>query len=513
MRVLTLGRPLVAALVAAAAFAVPAPAADPPFPLGMNLAGVADWSSEIVFVDSFKVGRPWISQKEGAEFGQGGPLDLDPRGWVKSLAPGQFAETLIHIDIGNHYPAGNYVCLFDGRGELEFSNAAQGRQVAANKYAVTVDPGRGFIALRVRKVDPKNPVKNIRLVKAEYERTHKTQPFYPDFLKRYKGFHVIRFMDWQRTNNSKIEKWADRSQPDDSTQAGEKGVALEYCVQLANALDADPWLCIPHKADDDYVRKFAALVKKMLNPKRKVYVEYSNETWNTIFDQAKYCKDKGLAMGLSTNEYEAQLRYSAQRSVEIFKIFEAEFKDKNRLVRVLATHSANPWTGTTAMDWKDASQNSDAIAIAPYFGNAFGDPKTVDKVAAMTVDELLDGCQQMIADNKKTNATYAAEAKKRNLKLMAYESGQHLVGVGEAANNEKLMNLFHAANRHPRMKDLYLEDLKNWAEIGGSTYCVFSSVGKYTKWGSWGVMEWSDQKESEAPKMMALREWMKHSKK
>ena len=53
------------------------------------------------------------------------------------------------------------------------------------------------------------------------------------------------------------------------------------------------------------------------------------------------------------------------------------------------------------------------------------------------------------------------------------------------------MRLFHDANRHPRMKELYLEDLKNWQEIGGSTFCVFSSMGLYTKWGSWGVMEWT----------------------
>ena len=41
------------------------------------------------------------------------------------------------------------------------------------------------------------------------------------------------------------------------------------------------------------------------------------------------------------------------------------------------------------------------------------------------------------------------------------------------------------------------------------TFCVFSSMGRYTKWGSWGVMEYYDQKETDAPKMMALREWMK----
>lgn len=483
--------------------------ADSPFPMGMNLAGVADWSSEVVFVDAFKASRPWTSQKEGAPYGQGGPLDLDERGWVKSLADKQFAEALLHVDVGNHYPGGKYVCLFDGKGQLEFANAAQGKQIGPNKYAVDVDPGKGFIAVRVRKTDPKSPVRNIRLIKAEYEATAQSQPFYPDFVRRYQGFQVLRFMDWQRTNNSKLQKWADRPRPDDPTQAQNKGVALEYCLQLSNLVGADPWLCLPHEADDDYVRNFARLVKEKLGPRRKVYVEYSNETWNTLFEQAKYCREKGLALGLSKDPYEAQLRYSAQRSVEVFKIFEEVFGGKDRLVRVLATHGAHPWTGTTAMDHKEAYKGADAIAIAPYFGGAFGDPRTADKVAGMTVDELLDGCKKMIAENRKATETYAAEAKKRGLRLMAYEAGQHLVGVGGAENNDKLTRLFHEANRHPRMKDLYLEDLKAWKEAGGDTYCVFSSVSRYTKWGSWGVMEFSDQKEADAPKMTALREWMR----
>ena len=506
-------RNLLRALAACALGALAAPgraAADPPFPMGMNLAGVADWSSEIIFVDAFKAARPWSSQKDevGAAYGSGGPLDLDERGWPKKLADKQFAEALIYMDIGGHYPGGKYVCLFDGRGELEFSNAAQGKPAGPNRYEVDVDNARGFMAVRVKKTDPKNPVRNIRLVKAEYEKTYQVQPFLPEFVSRYKGFPVIRFMDWQKTNNSNDEKWENRARVDDLTQAGMKGVALEYCLLLANTLDADPWLCIPHKADDDYVRNFAKMVKERLNPKHKVYVEYSNETWNTIFDQSKFCQERGLAMKLSDNPYEAQLRYSAQRSVEVFKIFEEVFGGKDRLVRVLAAHGAHPWTGTTAMDWKDAYKSADAIAIAPYFGNAYGDPKTADKVAAMSVEELLDGCKKMIAENRKTNETYAAEAKKRNLKLMTYESGQHLVGYAGAQDNEKLTKLFHDANRHPRMKELYLEDLKNWQEIGGSTFCVFSSMGRYTKWGSWGVLEYHDQDEKTAPKWQAIKEFM-----
>ena len=136
------------AICAVFPFTADAPAASP-FPMGMNLAGTADWSSEIVFVDSFKISRPWISQKEGAAFGAGGPLEVNDRGWVTKLADGQFAEALLHVDIENHYPGGKYVCLFDGKGELQFSNAARGRQVAANKYAVDVDSSKSFIAIRV----------------------------------------------------------------------------------------------------------------------------------------------------------------------------------------------------------------------------------------------------------------------------------------------------------------------------------------------------------------------------
>jgi hypothetical protein len=487
--------------------------ADAPFPMGMNLAGVADWSSEIVFVDAMKASRPWSSQKEGAAFGQGGPLPLDERGWPKQLADQQFAEALIYMDIGAHYPGGKYVCTFEGKGELEFSNAAQGKKAGPNRYAVDVDNARGFMAVRVRKTDPKDPVRNIRLVPEQYKDSYQLQPFLPEFLERYKGFQVIRFMDWLRVNNSTIEKWSERSRPEDQTQAGQKGVALEYCLQCANALDADPWLCIPHKADDDYVRNFAKMVKEKLNSKHKVYIEYSNETWNQLFDQAKYCTERGLALKLSDKPYDAELRYSSQRSVEVFKIFEEVFGGKDRLVRVIAAHGAHLWTGTTEMDWKDAYKSADAIAIAPYFGNRFGDPKTADQVSMATVDELLDGCQKMIADNKKTNETYAVEAKKRDLKLMTYESGQHLVGVAGAQDNEKLMKLFHEANRHPRMKELYLRDLKNWQEIGGSTFCVFSSMGLYTKWGSWGVLEHRDQDPATAPKWQAIQEFMGKAKK
>src|SRR5262249_55337504 len=141
------------------------------------------------------------------------------------------------------------------------------------------------------------------------------------------------------------------------------------------------------------------------------------------------------------------------------------------------------------LDWKDAHKEADAIAIAPYFGHRFGDPKTAEKVASMSADALMADLAKDVENTKKSLKSYTELARKKKLLLFAYEGGQHLAGHGGAENNDKLTKLFHEANRHPKMKDLYLADLKNWRESGGGLFCVFSSMGRYSKWGSWGVLE------------------------
>ena len=75
----------------------------------------------------------------------------------------------------------------------------------------------------------------------------------------------------------------------------------------------------------------------------------------------------------------------------------------------------------------------------------------------MTVEQVLDKCQEYIDENNETIAKQARQAKERGLRLIAYEGGQHLLGHGGAENNNQLEQLFHAANRHPRMKQLYLD--------------------------------------------------------
>src|SRR5687767_15043583 len=50
--------------------------------VGINLAGLVDWNTELPFVDVFRTSRPWLSQREGAAYAQGPTLELDRWGWV-----------------------------------------------------------------------------------------------------------------------------------------------------------------------------------------------------------------------------------------------------------------------------------------------------------------------------------------------------------------------------------------------------------------------------------------------
>jgi hypothetical protein len=477
--------------------------------LGINLGGVTYWSTEIVFVDIFKHSQTFKSQAPGKSYGRGGELDLDENGWVRSLAEGgQFADSIVLSPIGEKYPAGVYTCLYDGEGRIEFAYGIDVIDRRDGRIRISVKAGQNLLSLRITETAPADPVRNIRVILPGFERTLDTQPFHPEFLERWRKFKVIRFMDWQRTNNSKQVNFSDRPTPAEQTQGDEGGVALEYMIRLANTLNADPWFCMPHLATDDYVRRFAGMVKNKLEPDLKVYVEYSNECWNGMFGQARYCLEKGKALALSDNDYQAQLRYYSKRSVEIFKVWREVFGGKDRLVRVLAAQSANPWTSEQVMDFEDAYKHADVLGTAPYFGHALGSPRTQNEAAQMTVDEVLDACEGFVKKNNETIAKQAQLAGQRGLRLIAYEGGQHLVGHGGAENNERLEKLFHAANRHRRMQKLYLDYLQGWKDSGGTMMAIFSSTGRYSKWGSWGLMEYHGQPASDAPKYRAVLEFL-----
>ena len=483
--------------------------------LGMNLAGPADWSTEYVFVDVFRYSRPWISQKKGEKWGGGPKLDCDAAGWIKHLETDCWAETPILT--GGHAPSGEYVCLYEGEGTIDFNGATRVVSREPGRIVVEADGVKGGLFLVLRQTNPDRYVRNIRLLMPGFEKTYREEPFNPAFLKRWRGFNTFRFMDFMLTNGSRVSAWEDRPTPESATFM-EKGVPVEVMVDLCNRLKVNPWFCMPHLATDDYLRKFAERVKRTLDPTLRVHVEYSNEVWNGMFEQARYAQAKAKELGLGPKErpWEGGAMFYARRSVEIFTIWEEVFGGRERLVRVLAWQagSGSYWTDGMLLGWKDMGKHVDALAVAPYITMCVpeksDDPKalTAATVAAWTPDQLFDHvekhalpeCLRWITEQKKV-------AEKYGLKLMAYEGGQHLVGVMGGENNAAMTRLFQGANRDPRMGDIYTKYLDGWKVAGGDLFCVFSSTGTWSKWGSWGLTETFDENEKDQPKYRAVLEW------
>lgn len=492
---------------------------------GINLAGAVDWNTELPFVDVFRLARAWISQREGAGWGQGPALELDERGWVKRLEPGCYAETPLCTIEGGHYPSGEYTVLYDGAGRIELAGAARvtrrETRPGGGRLIATVDAARGGFFLRLMETDPADPARHIRVIMPGFEKTYATEPFHPDFLKRWRGVACIRFMDWMDTNGSDVQHWSQRPRPDDATWTTH-GVPLEVMLDLCQRLQCDAWFCLPHACDDTYVRQFAAAVRTGLDAQRRVYVELSNEVWNSQFKQHHYAREQATKLGWGPPERPqegAGLWYS-RRSVRIFAIFNDVFGEQRgqpdgRLVRVLAAQAANPWWTEHIIlpcdvDGRPAREFADALAIAPYVGMILSPQSkpSSDDVARWSVAQVLDHVERVaLPETEGWIRAQAKIAQASGVALIAYEAGQHLVGAGGGENNDELTALLQKANRDPRMGQVYDRYFRAWEDAGGNLLCHFSSVGRWSKWGSWGLLQYADDDPHDYPRYEAVQRW------
>ncbi|MGE5659184.1 MAG: cellulose-binding protein [Actinomycetota bacterium] len=518
-------------------------------PLGVGLNGIADWSTELPFLDAFKLSRKWITQCVKADPDCQGEFDthesalinLDEKGWVKSLPrpsdPPKYTRvsTFILVGMPNRFPSGKYLVLYEGEGTLEYGLDAKkdNQSSTLGRDVIEVDASKGNgVMLTITSTDPQNTgnyLRNIRVIKPEFENTFVKEVFNPVFLDKIKRFRALRFMDWMSTNYSEQKEWADRPKPEIASYAL-KGAPLEIMVALANKVKADPWFNIPHQATDDYITKFAQLVKEQLNPGLKVYIEFSNEVWNGAFSQSQYAGEQGKARW-GQDKADAYVQWYGMRTAQMCDIWKRVFgNEQNRVVCVISTQTA--WKGleNQVLDcpyWvaegnKPCYQHGiDVYAVTGYFSGGLGSPenyRTVESwlqepdggfskaIQQLREGGLLANTHDSLPDTYNGLKYHLEVAKRKQLNLVTYEGGQHIVGVGEVANHEKLTQFFIELNRRPEMHDLYLQLLNDWKRAGGTLFMHFVDIGVASKWGSWGALEYAAQNGS--PKYNALIEFI-----
>ncbi len=490
-------------------------------PIGINLTGIEDYSPEYVFTDVFRQCRPWIAHENrfGAAWSSGVEIPLRADGYPLKIpyddgthAP-QIVRTLLFFGsaLPDHYPGGNYRLMASGSGVLRLWGAASGSYRCPVDTLVYVDSSLGGIAIEIEESLESDPVHAIRFIMPGFANSYKEEIFNPALLSFLDDFSLIRFMDWMKTNFSPVRHWEDRNKTDYYTQTLENGVAPEYIIRLCNSRGKDPWICIPHAADDNYIENLARLFRDSLDPERKLYIEYSNEVWNSIFTQSGYADSMGAALGYSGNPWEQGWQFYAKRSADVFRIFEAEFGADDRLVKVLASQSS-PWLSNYIISrFREPGYNpdgtrADALAIAPYFGGrvamSIGQAGLADSV---TVDDILDSLERSLPEAFGYMDEVKAVADSAGLQFLAYEGGQHLVAYYPYHNDTAFVSKLVRANRHERIYDIYCRYFNHWFDsTGGGLFAHYSSHSSFGKWGSWGVKEYLE--DTLAPKYRALQE-------
>jgi hypothetical protein len=307
-------------------------------------------------------------------------------------------------------------------------------------------------------------------------------PWKPELLSDLAPYKVLRFMDWNQTNTSDNTQavWSTRKQ---KTDMQNEPVAFEWQIDLCNRTKKDYWLNVPHEGTPDYWSKLATLVHDQLDPSLRVYVEWSNEVWNSGFPQNAYAAGKASDLGLSGSMPSAS--YYVYASVRMYEAFEAVFgKGSPRLVKVLSGQAA--WTGPcesqmTALGDSTINPNGtkpDFYAIAPYFsGTSIQDlDSSISTVTGWT-------------SSSKTCATSGG------VPLISYEGGSDSFSAGSGCTT-----LQHDSGMH----DLYTSYLDAISGAG-----MTGPFMQYTHTGScWGLKEKTGDSLATSPKYAAVLDFL-----
>lgn len=537
-------------LFAAVAFVLAAchlPAAS--FSIGTNLGGLADYSTELPFVDLMRGARTWYTKDvrinpwespwntEAAHL-----LSYRPDGYptrIPQTLPGRAYPQKVATIWGDAsgWPEGIYTVLFDGRGEISLGGRVSEVAVQPNRmtfrFTRSSAPEVPIVELVIDRSEASDPVRNIRVLMPGTEATYQKQPFNPLWVAKLKDFRSVRFMDWGATNgwgqsdpwtwdDPKLFSWDQRADLGFYTWAEGRGIPFEMMIRLMNELDLDGWVCVPHRASPEFMRKMAALFHEGLEPSRRLTVEYSNEAWNWMFGQAQWLRTYGrpsptavARAGGQALEWPETITGNIQDCLDIWTTVWGA--DVGRLTRVVGLQTG----------WLDVSQriafnlrpgSFDAVAPAFYFSLGEEADQALDALGPRA--SVADVARWTRINRDKNEIVWMKDIKtkvadKLGVPMAFYEGGQHLTPTPfgqEPTYAEALL----AIQRDPVMEDLYREwfTFLKTLRRGNEPLSLmnFSFVGgRSAAYGSWGLLETLDQDLTRipAPKYRAVLDAMR----
>lgn len=477
--------------------------------IGININHPSDYQEDRAFADAMRTARDW-KRIDGTN------ATLDANGW-----PTHDAKAIIWHGIDNMQ--GTYRLSFNGQANIAtgFGSATVSNKVydaATNKTTATlVYNSTDGAGLELSFTSSGSGVKNVKLMRpltpGSTSSYSETTTFTTQIKNLIAKFSAIRFMDWSATNSNNCVNWSERvlpTQKQSSSGTGYgwqgRGGAWEYAIQLANETNKDMWICVPAKATNDYVVQLARLIKNggggfaALNSSLKVYVEYSNETWNTAgaFTQSTWSKDQAVAevnAGGSplnydgeTNQWNWAWRRTAKRIVEISNQFRAEFGDAAMMTRIrpvlMWQQNNGQSTASQQLNFIEGyygvvrSGNPTARPVSYFLyaggGSAYYNPD--NNSDALTLSNIWSSATFDVNNFKNVIASDAHHAAAFGLKHIAYEGGPSLDNHGHSESVKD------QAWGDSRMKTEVEEHHTAWSNQGADLLMYFTSSGSDYQW-------------------------------
>lgn len=484
----------------------------------VGLNGLSDWSTAYPFIDAFKLARTWLGHLPG----QWGAFDFedfdtDADGWVRGLPEGaDVAEALLLVDLPSEmtFAAGTYDVTWEGDGTLTIGSGAQNVTVTGTRSrSFTFTPSRGNnVSIAVSNVTPIAYIRNIRVVKREHAALFAAgEIFNPTWLDVVRGFKGIRFMDWQATNGSPVSTWAQRTRPE-SVAWLRGGAPLEVMVALANEIEADPWFCIPHLADDNYVQQFAAYVRANLDSRLVASFEYSNEIWNTMFGQTQWLLQRAQTELPGVGDGWMQL--GGIRAAQVADIVADAFDGATNFRRVAGAHTG--WHGLeagflNAADYRAQhpglpapSVSFDSYAVTGYFDGEMSQAEMVPTIRQWIADSTpgtFDVAIQNAVANIRSSETgnsmwhifahwdyHKGVADTYGYRFLMYEGGTHTIVPD--GHWEEFGEFYEALNYSEGMAVNYRDAINQWERIGGDSFNAFVEISLPAIYGFWGALRY-----------------------
>ena len=477
------------------------------------------------FVDVAKEEYRWSTVGSGDELTA---AQVDEYGWPKIDA--QFvvdyrpvAEWSGQIDDPEAYRidvSGTYKCAFTGSAEVRRATggAVQNKAYDATSNTTTFDfvvpgpPGAGHGLLIIEFSSTKRTassavgsgITGFRMIRPGYDLST-MQAFTNEFIAALTGikFSAIRFMNFTMTNGCDPDypahmTWSNRKRKEDASQnriaplGKTDGGAWEYVIELCNLVHMDPWINIPVSADSGYVTEVAKLFKATLAPDRSIYVESSNEVWNTApgFEQSLYSQAQAQALGIGDQANHAR------RTVEIAKLFAQVFGADalNKNIRIiLCSHKpmlkwwVAPMLDTIAKAYGPPKDYLYAIACQTYFGSGATAGESVDKILADCRKDITGQIDETGGTDEAGRKQWVKLAKDRGLAggFCSYEGGPDHGG----GSTDNIANRI-TAERDSRMADIWTYNYDSaFFQVGANLGMQFTLSSAFTRYGCWGLTD------------------------